>query len=116
MHIALWQHNLTPKPLPSARPSNVLDSLDDLDSAVEVVEPPPAPKASPFFQDNTRKSSLASTTNANRGVIDDSLDDIDWAEVDMDVLNQTSSSAATASRKRSLDASSTASSWKKRNL
>ncbi|EGZ19957.1 hypothetical protein PHYSODRAFT_312852 [Phytophthora sojae] len=115
----LDKHNLTPKPLPSARSTNVLDSLDDWDSAVEIIEPPPAPKSSPFFQGNARKTSLTSTkptANTNRSVIDDSLDDIDWDELDADMLNQTSSSAATASRKRSLDMSGTTSSWKKRNI
>ncbi|KAG6620915.1 bloom syndrome protein [Phytophthora cinnamomi] len=114
----LEKHKLTPKPLATARSSNVLDSLEDLDSAVEVVEVVPAPKSSPFFQDNTRKTSLTPTNptaSSNRGVIDDTLDDIDWGELDVDMLNQTSSSAATANRKRSLDVSGTTSSWKKRN-
>ncbi|KAE9234266.1 ATP-dependent DNA helicase Q-like [Phytophthora fragariae] len=115
----LDKHNLTPKPLPSARSSNVLDSLDDLDSAVQIVEAPPAPKSSPFFQDNTRKTSLTSskpTASTHYGVIDDSLDDIDWDELDGDMLNLTSSSAAVASRKRTLDLSGATSSWKKRNV
>ncbi|KAJ8533288.1 hypothetical protein ON010_g13966 [Phytophthora cinnamomi] len=114
----LEKHKLTPKPLATARSSNVLDSLEDLDSAVEVVEVVPAPKSSPFFQDNTRKTSLTPTNptaSSNRGVIDDTLDDIDWGELDVDMLNQTSSSSATANRKRSLDVSGTTSSWKKRN-
>ncbi|KAE8998446.1 ATP-dependent DNA helicase Q-like [Phytophthora rubi] len=115
----LDKHNLIPKPLPSARSSNVLDSLDDLDSAVQIVEAPPAPKSSPFFQDNTRKTSLTSskpTASAHYGVIDDSLDDIDWDELDGDMLNLTSSSAAVANRKRTLDLSGDTSSWKKRNV
>ncbi|KAF1780604.1 P-loop containing nucleoside triphosphate hydrolase [Phytophthora cactorum] len=105
----LAKNNLTPSPVQAARSSSVLDSLEVLDPGVEVVEAPAAPKSSPFFQDkNKRKTSLTSTrpsTTANRNVIDDGLDDIDWDAWDADMLNQTSSNAATNSRKRSLDVS-----------
>ncbi|GMF10508.1 unnamed protein product [Phytophthora lilii] len=118
----LSQNNLTPAPAPSTRSSNVLDSLDMLDSTVEIVEAPPAPKSSPFFQgNNKRKSLLTSSTpipNAGRAVVNDSLDDFDWDAwdaVDDTLLNQTSSSAAIASRKRALDISGTTENSKKRN-
>ncbi|KAG6956621.1 hypothetical protein JG688_00011338 [Phytophthora aleatoria] len=115
----LAKNNLTPSPVQAARSSSVLDSLEVLDPGVEVVEAPAAPKSSPFFQDkNKRKTSLTSTrpsTIANRNVIDDGLDDIDWDAWDADMLNQTSSNAATNSRKRSLDVSGTTWTAKKRS-
>ncbi|KAG3084943.1 ATP-dependent DNA helicase Q-like [Phytophthora idaei] len=115
----LAKNNLTPSPVQAARSSSVLDSLEVLDPGVEVVEAPAAPKSSPFFQDkNKRITSLTSTrlsTTANRNVIDDGLDDIDWDAWDADMLNQTSSNAATNSRKRSLDVSGTTWTAKKRS-
>jgi hypothetical protein len=114
--LLLDQHNLTPAPAPSARSVHVLGSLDAFDSAVEVVEAPPAPKSSPFFQGKTnRKASLTSARTA-RAAVDDSLDDIDWDAWDADVLDQTSSSAAVSSRKRSLDMAGGASASKKRSV
>lgn len=115
----LEKNNLTPSPVQAVRSTNVLDSLEVLNSGVEVIEVPAAPKSSPFFQDkNKRKASSTSTrptATANRIVIDDSLDDIDWGELDADMLNQTSSSAATNSRKRSLDSNSTWTAKKRSN-
>lgn len=113
----LQKNNLTPTPMQAPHSRNVLDSLEALDSAFEVVEPPPAPKSSPFFQDkNQRKTALVSTrpsTAASKGFHDDSLEDIDWEAFDADVLNQTSSST---SRKRSLDLSGATWTAKKRSI
>ncbi|KAK1944043.1 ATP-dependent DNA helicase Q-like 4A [Phytophthora citrophthora] len=113
----LQKNNLTPTPLQAPHSRNVLDSLETLDSAIEIVEPPLAPKSSPFFQDkNQRRTTLVSTrpnTAASKGLLDDSLEDIDWEAFDADVLNQTSSNA---SRKRSLDLSGTTWTAKKRSV
>ncbi|KAH7463816.1 ATP-dependent DNA helicase Q-like 4A [Phytophthora ramorum] len=101
----LEKHNVTPTPAPTAHSNRVLDSLDVLDSGPDFVEASLAPKSSPFFQaNNKRTSTLKSTKSAP---VDDSLDDIDWGEVDESLLNQKSSKLAAASRKRSLDLSGT---------
>ncbi|RLN44521.1 hypothetical protein BBJ28_00010798, partial [Nothophytophthora sp. Chile5] len=89
-----------------------------LDKIVDVV---PAPKASPFFQNNSnRRVSLTSvqpTSSTGGGLEDDALDDINWDAVDETVLNQqTSSSAAFASRKRGLDMAHTSNNAKKRQF
>ncbi|CAH0474734.1 unnamed protein product [Peronospora belbahrii] len=110
----LKKYNLTPTPVPTPRSSNVLDSLDALDSDVEIVEAPPTAKSSPFFQDkNTATTSVVSTRPSASASIDDGLDDIDWDAWDADVLNHTSSSAT---RKRSRDTSGTTWTSKKRTL
>ncbi|KUF97573.1 ATP-dependent helicase SGS1 [Phytophthora nicotianae] len=110
------RNNLTPSPVQASRSSNVLDSLEVLDSGVEVVQAPAAPKSSPFFQDKTkRKTSLTSSKTASHAVIDDNFDDIDWGELDADMLNQTSSKAVTNGRKRSLDSDTTWTAKKRSN-
>ncbi|CAH0486404.1 unnamed protein product [Peronospora farinosa] len=110
----LKKHNLTPTPVPTPGSSNVLDSLDALDSDVEIVEAPPARKSSPFFQDqNKAATSMASTRPSANASIDDGLEDIDWDAWDADVLNHTSSSG---SRKRSMDPSGTTRIAKKRTI
>ncbi|CAI5743567.1 unnamed protein product [Peronospora destructor] len=108
----LKKHNLTPTPVPTPGSNNVLDSLDALDSDVEIVEAPPARKSSPFFQDkNKATTSVASTRPSASASIDDGLEDIDWDAWDADVLNRTTSSA---SRKRLMDPSGTTRAAKKR--
>ena len=100
--------------MPTPGTSNVLDSLDALDSDVEIVEAPLARKSSPFFQDkNKTATSVASTRPSASASIDDGLEDIDWDAWDADVLNHTSSSA---SRKRSMDPSETTRAGKKRTI